>query len=448
MIIRELKPDDMDASFSLASKNGFEITPEHWNTWLRAITEFKSIGYVMLNDGAIVGVVIAGHDQINSHIQLFATNRDIVEAADSKRLLSEMVRRLKAQSPARTLFAAAVSEPWFTERDFELGEFGASQCGGYFYRIELGGHPTDDWPRAKAEESPPDSDSLVSLLYLLLAPLIGLIGKNRLVSFAVAFAVALVLATPFTVDFVQSIRPILGSSLGVAEGQVALPQMQQNSADDVAILERLDFIDLDANVAVPPYVLDRHQDPNTPTPKISPTVRFTRLKVEKRRPCEYFFYHAKSSSRTPPDIVCISDLDSSFQKVDWTPSRADQFLDMFQLRIDIREKATKTPFEIEWNRVGWNKFIGQDNWWTSAFVSSAIDRLELKVDFPEESGIDLSHIYLMVRGKNAQPVKLKMDDATTSFDAKRGVFTWTVTPAAQDTEYRVHWTKDITLPRF
>lgn len=442
MIIRDIKKDDLDAAFTLAVKNGFKLTPEQWEVWSNAISEFRSIGYVMLDNGVVVGAVIAGHDGINSHIQLFATNQEVVNAEDGKRLLAEMVKRLKSQSPARAVVASSISESWFDGKSFDLTEFKFKRIKGSSYCTRFDGPSTDAWPTGRTEGTA-NSNSIVSLL---LSPLLTAIGKNQLLSFAVASVVALVLITPFAIDFFKSIKPMFAED-GKAGPKLELAEMERNSTEDISILERSDFIDLDAVVAVPHYVLDRHQDAKSQTPKISPTIRFTRLKIKKRRPCEYFYYHAKSSSRTPPDIVCLSDLDSKFEKVKWTPSRADQFLDMFQLQITIREKPTKTPFEIEWNRVGWNKFIGPDNWWTSAFVTGAVNRLELNVDFPEGSGIGLSDIYLMIREKDSQPVKVELDKAKVDYDASLGLLTWIVEPALQDTEYRVHWTKDITLPR-
>ena len=205
-----------------------------------------------------------------------------MNAEDGKRLLAEMVKRLKSQSPARTVVASSISESWFDGKSFDLAEFKFKRIKGSSYCTRFDGPSTNTWPTGRTEGTA-NSNSIVSLL---LSPLLTAIGKNQLLSFAVAGVVALVLITPFAIDFLKSIKPMFSED-GKTGSKLEIAEMKQNSSDDISILERSDFIDLDAVVAVPSYVLDRHQDAKSQTPKISPTIRFTRLKVKKRRPCEY-----------------------------------------------------------------------------------------------------------------------------------------------------------------
>jgi hypothetical protein len=204
------------------------------------------------------------------------------------------------------------------------------------------------------------------------------------------------------------------------------------------VLERHDFVDLDTYREVPSNLTEYN---------VCPTVRETKLLIQKISPSLTTFYnHTKTTGRSH-DVVCLSGQPFEVHRIASDLSPGEQMHHEYELAVNIASAPVASKLDLRWQVVAWNKYQGENNWWTSVVAAYDIPTLTLTVDFPKDAGITLDDITLKSRRKPDVAFRETTDRSQLTLDPSTAEVRWRVPNAKINTEYAIFWRKSLAVLR-
>lgn len=258
--------------------------------------------------------------------------------------------------------------------------------------------------------------------------------RDRIVLAAVSVLPLVVAWSVITTDIAET--TLLGRIIKRANSdpQPTIFKRNENNPLNFRVLERTDYVDLDTFREVPDGLKNYN---------ISPTLRETRLRLKKTSPNLVSFFNHSKTTGSEQNVACLSGQTFTVQRIEPNAERGEQIHDEFELAINLAPVATGSEVDLRWQTVGWNKYQGENNWWTSTVAGYEIGSLTLIVDFPKDAGVNPNFIVLKYRRKpNVAWISMPdLEKSNLTFEELSGKVIWNISKVEVGTEYAMFWTK-------